>query len=50
MNKEHKKNMIAKVLEQTAKKSALVAEGSRCAYIFHQPNLAIQWINLVKNN
>ena len=39
MNKKHKKNMIAKVLEQTAKQSAMIAEASRCAYIFHQPKM-----------
>jgi cyclic lactone autoinducer peptide len=37
MNKENKKSMVAKVLEGTAKSAAIVADASRCAYIFHQP-------------
>lgn len=35
--KNHSKNVVAKLMEVTARKSAEMAANSRCVYLFHQP-------------
>ena len=35
--KNHSKNVVAKLREVTARKSAEMAANSRCVYLFHQP-------------
>ncbi len=35
--KNHNKNVVAKLMEVTARKSAEMAANSRCVYLFHQP-------------
>ena len=35
--KNHSKNLAAKLMEVTARKSAEMAANSRCVYLFHQP-------------
>lgn len=35
--KNHSKNIVAKLMEVTARKSAEMAANSRCVYLFHQP-------------